>query len=269
MSETKVSYGLKVQAANEGAVAVLPKSPLTSKTLLFSVLNLVVGVTTYLMGPEVVKEYPVEFVTAITLVNGIVSAILRTFTGGPLTISPGVPTAVEKYSLLIALGLLGLVASPTYAQEPANKPSVSKLQPSAPPAVKPSDAPGDDVSEENTDNRRVAAAGQLLRGGLTNIRDRRKARKESGVELHRLMETVRELESEGLVDRNDPYEEILAEVAIRTQDKNPEAYSGLSGIDLQALIDLIDRWLPTILKLLGWIGAAGMVLSTRWFRFSN
>lgn len=121
MSDTSVSKALKAQAAQEGAVVVVPKSPLTSKTMLVNLSMAVAGVLLYLADTEFVKQYPAEIGAGLLLASNLINAVLRVFTNSPLTmmvseeVKYGMENKASGTRLLIMLTVLSFVSTSSYA----------------------------------------------------------------------------------------------------------------------------------------------------------
>lgn len=143
--------------------------------------------------------------------------------------------------LLCAMLVLASLTFFATAQEAAPK-SAAKIQPVA-------DEPAEPAPPEAS-----RAAAPRARGILSSIRERREKRRERGLELPQLVAVAEELKAEGEITKDTPDEEIVAAIAARVQENNPNAYAEASAIDLQGIIDFIERLLPLILKLIGLFG---------------
>lgn len=121
MSNAPVSRTLEAQAAQEGAVVVVPKSPLTSKTMIANLAMAVAGVLLYLADTDLVKQYPAEIAAGLLMASNLINAVLRVFTNSPLTpmVSVEVAEGMERKSnlrkFLIMFAVLSLISTSAFA----------------------------------------------------------------------------------------------------------------------------------------------------------
>lgn len=81
---------------------------------------------------------------------------------------------------------------------------------------------------------------------MLSIRQRRQL----GITFANVMSAVRELKESGEVDASTSHSEVAGLVMDRLSKKDPQAF-GAPGLDLDAILKLIETLLPLILKLLG------------------
>jgi hypothetical protein len=75
-------------------------------------------------------------------------------------------------------------------------------------------------------------------------------RREMGLTLSNLAEIAKELKAEGEIDKDTPHAEGAALIASRLESKSPKSFAGSSAFDWQAILDLIERLMPFIMRLI-------------------
>lgn len=245
----QVSQSLRQAAKMEGAVVVLPKNPLVSKTIIINTIMAVITIAASLMNLELVKENAAWLIPALVSIHTIANYILRIFTLAPLTISPeagnGNGSSTAHYNfMLFPFFLLAccLSANALIGQEPAAKPSVTKLAPAEEAPRKPART---EAAEETDAPRRTGS------GLLSSFRERREQRLARGLTLSNFVKIGKDLEARGeIVKGETPPEEVGAAIVVELQQQS--GGSNLAAIDWDFVWDLVERFLPMILDLLGW-----------------
>ena len=81
----------------------------------------------------------------------------------------------------------------------------------------------------------------------------RKERKEMGLTFANFLAKARELKEAGEIDSSTPHDEIAALITIKLEQDNPTAFAA-PGVNWDRIWQLIQTFLPIILKLLGLLG---------------
>jgi hypothetical protein len=70
-----------------------------------------------------------------------------------------------------------------------------------------------------------------------------------GLTVANITEIAKTLKAEGEIDENTSHSEIAAAIAVRLATKNSDEFAAV-GLDLDTVIQFIERLLPLILKLI-------------------